>query len=232
MPGTMNPTQMCIFAGMLQLVPGTPSIEPPRVNPFSFLKRWRAGEKTTVICTVASGTAPMKFIWMKDGKELKETSSVRFKHEQGYSMLFIEPVEVNSGGNYTCVVKNRAGIDSYTTFLDVEASPRWAQTPGDQKMAFGSEVKLNCRATGSPPPAVRWEMFVEATQAWTKLRAEGERLDIPRVTNNETGRYRCTAVNGVQPDIRHDFLLSIYGEQSKRTQKYTDARLPMTPGLV
>ncbi|KAL1476845.1 hypothetical protein MTO96_036198 [Rhipicephalus appendiculatus] len=106
---------------------------------------------------VASGTAPMKFIWMKDGKELMETGNVRFKNEQGYSVLLFEPVEVNSGGNYTCVVKNRAGLDSYTTFLDVEASPKWLETAGDQKMAFGSEAKIYCRAAGSPPPTVRWE---------------------------------------------------------------------------
>ncbi|XP_075750345.1 hemicentin-1-like [Rhipicephalus microplus] len=153
----------------------------------------------------------MKFIWMKDGKELAETKNVRFKHESGYSMLFFEPVEVNSGGNYTCVVKNRAGLDSYTTFLDVEAPPRWVETAGDQKMAFGSEVKLHCQATGSPPPKVTWERYVEAIQAWTKLGPEGESLEIPRVTINETGRYRCKAANGVKPETSHDFLVSIYG---------------------
>ncbi|KAH9380978.1 hypothetical protein HPB48_008192 [Haemaphysalis longicornis] len=119
---------------------------------------------------VTSGTAPMKFIWMKDGKELAEAGNVRFKQEQGYSMLFFEPVDVNSGGNYTCVVKNRAGMDSYTTFLDVE----------------------------------------EVRQAWENLRA-GEEMDIARVTLNETGRYQCTAANGVEPGIRHILFLSIYG---------------------
>lgn len=90
------------------------------MNPFSFLKRWRVGETTTVTCAVTSGTAPFKFLWMKDNKELEEQNNVRVKHEQRYSMLFIEPVDTLSGGNYTCVVKNRAGLDSYTTFLDVE----------------------------------------------------------------------------------------------------------------
>ncbi|KAL3218121.1 hypothetical protein MRX96_050867 [Rhipicephalus microplus] len=185
--------------------------EPPRVNPFSFLKRWRTGEKTSVTCMVASGTAPMKFIWMKDGKELVETSNVRFKNEQGYSVLLFEPVEVNSGGNYTCVVKNRAGLDSYTTFLDVEAPPKWLETVGDQKMAFESEADLYCRAAGSPPPTIRWERYSESTQSWRKLPAEGEHLEIPRVTLNETGRYRCTSANGVPPEIRHELLLSIFG---------------------
>ncbi|KAH7936603.1 hypothetical protein HPB49_001638 [Dermacentor silvarum] len=169
---------------------------------------------------VTSGTAPMKFIWMKDGKELAETKNVRFKHEPGYSMLFVEPVEVNSGGNYTCVVKNRAGLDSYTTLLDYllfTAPPRWVETIGDQKMAFGSEAKLHCRATGSPSPTVTWEIYVESIKTWTKLRPEGEHLDIPRVTQNETGRYRCTADNGVKPETRHDFLISIYGEHLQAT---------------
>ncbi|CAN7943925.1 unnamed protein product, partial [Ixodes pacificus] len=134
--------------------------EPPKLNPFSFFKRWQTGEKTSVTCMVTSGTPPLKFVWMKDGKELSEQSSnLRVKHEPGYSMLFIEPVELLSGGNYTCVVKNRAGLDSYTTFLDVEAPPKWVKTMGDGKIAYGSEAKLQCQASGSPVPTVRWQRF-------------------------------------------------------------------------
>ncbi|KAM7308571.1 hypothetical protein ISCGN_012205 [Ixodes scapularis] len=125
-------------------------------------------------------------------------------------MLFIEPVELLSGGNYTCVVKNRAGLDSYTTFLDVEAPPKWVQTIGDGKIAYGSEAKLQCQASGSPVPTVRWQRFDEASQTWLTFNAVGESLVIPRVTLNETGRYRCSADNGVSPSVEHTLTVAVY----------------------
>ncbi|KAK8775970.1 hypothetical protein V5799_030684 [Amblyomma americanum] len=196
----MNPTQMCIFAGMLQLVPGTPSIEPPRVNPFSFLKRWRAGEKTTVTCMVASGTAPMKFIWMKDGKELTEASSVRFKHEQGYSMLFIEPVEVNSGGNYTCVVKNRAGIDSYTTFLDVEVPPKIVPFHFRKTIKPGENARTTCLVeAGDAPMTFSWlRNGMDATltkNVHVNTQADFSILNVSPVDATSAGNFTCIVKN-------------------------------------
>lgn len=206
---------------IINLLSTTWAAEPPKVNPFSFLKRWRTGETTSVTCVVSTGTAPFKFLWMKDGHELKESSNARVKDEQRYSMLLIEPVDTLSGGNYTCVVKNRAGLDSYTSFLDVEGPPRWVRTMGDTRIAYGSEARLECEATGSPMPIIRWEKLQEQSQSWFKVNTEGQSLEIPKVTFNETGTYRCSADNGVSPHLEHILILGVYGKFNKkqRTQR-------------
>ncbi|KAH8022254.1 hypothetical protein HPB51_023132 [Rhipicephalus microplus] len=285
--------------------------EPPRVNPFSFLKRWRTGEKTSVTCMVASGTAPMKFIWMKDNKELVETSNVRFKNDQGYSMLLFEPVEVNSGGNYTCVVKNRAGLDSYTTFLDVEGAPKvlpfsfpnrpkvlgrtsvmcsaadgtqpftfswlkdgssvtelknvreekksdysvliiepveavhagnytcivknkagfdshtayleveappmWKSVPGNTDVVKGKELVLFCNAHGSPSPKVSWMFKQGTTKEWTSLRnsdagtsvSPNGTLVLKSAQESQSGEFKCSADNGIGRLISHIFAVKV-----------------------
>lgn len=51
---------------------------------------------------------------------MSQFPDIRVKHETDYSIIIIDPVEVNSQGNYTCIVSNEFGKDSYTAELLVE----------------------------------------------------------------------------------------------------------------
>lgn len=73
-----------------------------------------------ITCLVNEGTQPFSFSWSKDGKEVIPAANLRVKVDADFSVAVINPVDENSAGNYTCIVKNIFGFDSYSAYLDVE----------------------------------------------------------------------------------------------------------------
>lgn len=68
------------------------------------------------------GSIPIKFHWLKDGKGLEKKSTVTITSSNELSNLVIKPVDENSSGNYTCVVKSDEGEDSFTAVLNVKGT--------------------------------------------------------------------------------------------------------------
>ncbi|XP_077539741.1 pro-neuregulin-2, membrane-bound isoform-like [Haemaphysalis longicornis] len=93
---------------------------PPKIKPFSFPKVASKGEKISVVCLVSEGTPPFSFSWSKEGRELQTTDNVKVQAVPEYSVAFINSIDERSAGNYTCIVKNIFGFDSYSAYLDVE----------------------------------------------------------------------------------------------------------------
>ena len=79
----------------------------------------KVGDKTTVLCVVES-KLPLNFSWQKNGKKLPEDEVLRFKSDEEFSILIIDPVRVKDSGNYTCHAKNSLGSDAFTAELVVE----------------------------------------------------------------------------------------------------------------
>ncbi|CAN7943921.1 unnamed protein product, partial [Ixodes pacificus] len=130
----------------------------PKIQPFSFPHRLKVQSKTSVTCIATDGTPPFAFSWLKDGVEVTTLKNVRReKKENDYSLLIIEPVEATNSGNYTCIVKNKAGFDSHTAYLEVEAPPSWKVKPEDQRVNIGDRAVIECLATGSPTPKIKWK---------------------------------------------------------------------------
>lgn len=105
----------------------------PKIQPFSFPPRLKAQSRTSVTCIATDGTPPFTFSWLKDGSAITNVRNVREKKENEYSVLVVEPVEPVNAGNYTCIVKNRAGFDSHTTYLEVEGNYKIAARPISRK---------------------------------------------------------------------------------------------------
>lgn len=76
------------------------------------------GKTISVICTVMSGKSPFTFKWYKNGKILNSETIINTQKKVSY--LVIDPVEKSSAGNYTCVVSNADGKDSYSDILTVK----------------------------------------------------------------------------------------------------------------
>lgn len=92
----------------------------PKIQPFSFPPRLKAQSRTSVTCIATDGTPPFTFSWLKDGTAIANVRNLRETKYNEYSLLVVEPVEAINAENYTCIVKNRAGFDSHTTYLEVE----------------------------------------------------------------------------------------------------------------
>ncbi|KAH6928692.1 hypothetical protein HPB50_018635 [Hyalomma asiaticum] len=188
---------------------------PPRIKPFSFLKVASKGEKVSIICLVSEGTPPFSFSWSKEGKELQTTENVKVKAEPEYSVAFINSVDEKSAGNYTCIVKNIYGFDSYSAYLDVEAPPVLKKTTPDTNVVQGGSVTLTCHATGSPKPTVKWSKppgtAGEGASPTDNARMQASpngTLFIEEVTAEDAGKYTCTAQNAIG-SVSHSMYLHV-----------------------
>ena len=74
------------------------------------------GSEATLICSLASGTKPVHFSWIKDGHEIP---SKLMTNQPTSSTLVIPVVKSEDRGRYTCFVKSSFGEDSKSADLVV-----------------------------------------------------------------------------------------------------------------
>lgn len=90
----------------------------PLIKPFNFSGMLKIGKRTSVTCAVTDGDPPFKFTWLKNGKELSESSSIILRLIDDYtSNLALTNLGPDSNGNYTCRVSNSAGTDQHSDVL-------------------------------------------------------------------------------------------------------------------
>ena len=98
------------------------SIEPPKIRPFSFPPRSPIGSIVAAMCTVSSGSQPLTFQWLKNGRELTSSSTHLIGTSLSMATLEIPKVQEFHDGNYTCRVSNSFGSDSLSAKLEVEGT--------------------------------------------------------------------------------------------------------------
>lgn len=79
-------------------------------------------QKASITCAVIKGNMPLKFVWMKNQKELPNDDNIKVRDMDDISVLAIDPIKSVSGGNYTCVVSNSLGRDEHTARLIVKGN--------------------------------------------------------------------------------------------------------------
>ncbi|KAH9380974.1 hypothetical protein HPB48_021080 [Haemaphysalis longicornis] len=137
----------------------------PRISPFSFPNNATVGQRGTAICTATEGDQPLTFRWLKNGRRL-DGGEGAVTDNADFSVLKIQSLDVNSSGNYTCVVTNLVGSASQSAVLTVHAPPKWIQEPTSTAAKSGEKVRIPCRATGHPAPTIVWmrpelRMFIQ-----------------------------------------------------------------------
>lgn len=98
-------------------------VDAPKIQPFHFPEDVKIGHNIVVTCAVMKGKTPLKFMWLKDGKSLRDAATVN--NLEKASNLFIDPVMKSSSGNYTCVAENAIGRNSYSALLNVKGKFKW-----------------------------------------------------------------------------------------------------------
>ena len=95
------------------------TIDVPVIQPFSFPRDVRIGQRTFIVCAVKEGSEPFEFSWLKEDKPI---TGANFKSSQSdvASTLSLNPIQSQDGGNYTCIIKNPVGSASYSTILFIE----------------------------------------------------------------------------------------------------------------
>lgn len=82
-----------------------------------------AGDSVQVSCSVAKGDKPMSITWSFYGEELSSHMGVTTQmFGDMTNFLSIPSVSPLNRGNYTCIAKNSAGSDSFTSQLMVNGT--------------------------------------------------------------------------------------------------------------
>lgn len=72
--------------------------------------------------------------------------------------------------------------------------------PNDLYLIEGTDVSLNCTATGDPTPTVHWLRLDTNTSNKTKINTTTSILTIQNFSDVDVGMYVCVAINSVGMD--------------------------------
>ncbi|XP_041428394.1 hemicentin-2 isoform X1 [Xenopus laevis] len=170
-----------------------------------------ANQPLTLRCEV-SGVPFPTVTWSKDGKTLIEAPGMSLL-AAGQSVRF-HRMRKDDTGSYTCKAVNRAGEAQRTFNLMILVPPTiyGAGSLQDITARDGSEVELQCKASGVPRPQVEWtkdgqplppgEGHIQLTEGGQVLRLNGTRL-------SDQGRYQCLAFNHAGQQVK-DFNLRVH----------------------
>lgn len=194
------------------------SQESPRINPFNFPPNLKIGGRVSVICAVTSGSKPLKIWWEKENKTIKEDEHITIHIHAVESVLRIDPITIDSAGNYACMVSNEFGIAKQNAILEIPVSPSWVLEPKNTDVVVGSNITIQCQANGFPVPTLSWmrkenpfdiqdEKFVKDLRENT---GKGSLLIIDAKKEDE-GAYECIAKNGVGTVLRKTISVVVRG---------------------
>lgn len=77
--------------------------------------------RTQLMCSSSQGDQPFNITWLKDNNQINSNSiNINInEYSQFSSILTIHNVSSQHNGNYTCQIRNRAGIVDYMAVLSV-----------------------------------------------------------------------------------------------------------------
>ncbi|GFV73983.1 titin, partial [Trichonephila clavipes] len=134
------------------------SADAPEIQKFSFQDDIFEGKRVSVTCLVASNSKAVNFNWYKNGKEISSSErNLKIRNDNEFSVLILDPVNLQDNANYTCKATNIHGSVQHTAYLNVKAPPKWLETPKDIITTIGDSATVTCDASGSPKPKIYWK---------------------------------------------------------------------------
>ncbi|KAK5895452.1 hypothetical protein CesoFtcFv8_012044 [Champsocephalus esox] len=125
--------------------------------------------------------------WSKVGGSLPSHIMVK------EGMLRMDQVTEVDAGQYRCTATNDVGSVQSQVVLNVQSLPHIASLPEPKEVTVGSDAVLPCVASGYPLPDIRWSKL--EGELPPKCFQDVNVLTVPRVTQEDSGTYVCTASN-------------------------------------
>ncbi|XP_036835616.1 hemicentin-1 [Oncorhynchus mykiss] len=188
----------------------------------------RINGSLTLSC-LAKGFPEPKTQWFKDGQLLTRNSHTGIR-ESGH-LLHIDNAMLSHEGQYTCMVTNTAGEDKRDFHVTIQVPPifhrgsngaaAWGlggeeeeeeeggvrddEMTERREVVLGHPISLSCESNAIPPPHLSWyrEGRKLSTADGVVLLPGGQVLQIPRVQQEDAGKYTCQAVNEAGEDRMH-----------------------------
>ncbi|CAK1595129.1 unnamed protein product [Parnassius mnemosyne] len=193
-----------------------------RFEPEPYNRKLELNNSGKVHCKVAGGVSPNVQWFLNENDPLPEGVT-----SQNGTLMVTEAARRHSG-QYTCRATDGDSSITAKITLDVVVSPRVIEPEsGQQKhVSVGQSVRLDCRASGDPPPTIHWdrnltvlnrqqhdvdeEGGVNASFSRLLLLKNGSLL-IREVEERDSDRYGCTAGSAAGLD-RSELLLVVHPE--------------------
>ncbi|KAG5834845.1 hypothetical protein ANANG_G00265910 [Anguilla anguilla] len=152
-------------------------------------------DSKAVLPCVTLGNPKPDISWIKDDDLVKISDRISILD---YGALKIHNIKREDAGQYRCVARNSFGIVfSKLVTIEVQAPARILRVPKEKRVPFGTEVKLECNATGNPIPTITWlENGNTISGASIEETLVGQViLSVLRVVANKPALYTCLATN-------------------------------------
>ncbi|KAI5100042.1 muscle, skeletal receptor tyrosine-protein kinase isoform 1 precursor [Silurus meridionalis] len=152
-------------------------------------------ESKAVLPCVTLGYPKPDISWIKGGDLIKVDNRISVLD---FGSLKIHNIRKEDAGQYRCVAQNSFGIAySKPATIEVQAPAKILKIPKERKVQIGSEVALECNATGNPVPSITWlENGNTITGASVEETLVGEVIvSTLRVVVNKPALYTCQATN-------------------------------------
>ncbi|TMS08539.1 Muscle, skeletal receptor tyrosine protein kinase [Larimichthys crocea] len=109
--------------------------------------------KASLPCVTLGNPKP-DVTWLKDDELIKVSDRVTILD---YGTLKIHNLQKEDAGQYRCVARNSFGLAfSKPVTIEVQAPARILRVPKEKRVAYGSQISLECNATGNPIPTITW----------------------------------------------------------------------------
>ncbi|XP_034531212.1 hemicentin-1 [Notolabrus celidotus] len=171
---------------------------PPSIRTTGPAERSVVLHKSISLECISSGIPPPSIIWLKDGRPV-DTTQGHLKVESAGRLLKVKEARLEDSGKYTCVATNAAGETQQHIRLSVHEPPTIPNSGEiiNQTILTGFPTELECKATGSPLPAITWYKDGRplTSAAGVTMLKRGQVLEIERAQLSDAGTYRCVAVN-------------------------------------
>ncbi|NP_956202.2 muscle, skeletal receptor tyrosine-protein kinase isoform 3 precursor [Danio rerio] len=111
-------------------------------------------ESKAVLPCLSLGYPKPEISWIKEDDLIKANNRIAIL-ESG--SLKITNIKKEDAGQYRCVARNSFGIAfSRPVTIEVQAPAKILKVPKEKRVQIGSEVTLECNATGNPIPSITW----------------------------------------------------------------------------
>ncbi|KAK1800578.1 hypothetical protein P4O66_005788 [Electrophorus voltai] len=152
-------------------------------------------ESKAVLPCVTLGYPKPDISWIKDDDLIKVDNRISILE---FGALKIQNIKKEDAGQYRCMAKNSFGIAfSKPVTIEVQAPAKILKVPKERKVQIGTEVVLECNATGNPVPSITWlKNGNTITAASVEETLVGEVIvSVLHVVVNKPALYTCQATN-------------------------------------
>ncbi|XP_076641036.1 lachesin [Halictus rubicundus] len=132
--------------------------------------------------------------------------------------LHVTNVQPNDSGTYMCQV-NTEPMRSQTGHMKVVIPPDIMDLDDSTDLLTAeenSDLRLRCRATGTPEPVVTWRredggnITLRTQKGVQQVKSyEGEQLHLTGILRQEMGSYLCIASNRVPPSVSKRYYVNV-----------------------